>query len=80
MSLTEIKALLVDSTYCELNLLQLGHIDCANVMLKYSQAVHWRLYIIDCLLDTYPAQNKALIEKLMEDCKELILMITLNKC
>ena len=80
MSSEEIKSMLADSIYCELNLLQLGRIDCANVMLKYRQAIHWRLYIIDCLLDTYPDQNKTLIEKLMEDCKELILTITLNKC
>jgi hypothetical protein len=80
MSSEEIKSLLADSIYCELNLLQLGKIECANIMLRYRQAIHWRLYIIDCLVGTYPAENKLLIEKLMEDCKELILMITLNKC
>jgi len=80
MNINELKSLLVNTIYCELNYIQLANMDCANKMLQYRQGIHLRMYIIDCLIDTYPAQNKALIEYLFEQCKELIQIMTLNKC
>jgi hypothetical protein len=80
MNLSEVKSLLVNTIYCEIDFLQKANFDCANQMLQYRQAIHLRMYIIDCLLDTYPAENKALVEYLFEQCKELIQMMTLNKC
>jgi hypothetical protein len=80
MNLSEVKSLLVNTIYCEIDALQKGNIGCANITLQYRQAIHLRMYIIDCLLDTYPTENKALVEYLFEQCKELIQMMTLNKC
>jgi len=80
MSSNELKSLLANTIYCEIDYLQKANMDCANKMLQYRQAIHLRMYIIDCLLDTYPAQNKALVEYLFEQCKELIQSMTLNQC
>ena len=80
MNLSEAKSMLAQSILCEIDLLQMGQMDCANQMLQYRQAAHLRIYIVECLLDDYPAQNKALVEYLYEQVKELSLMITRNNC
>ena len=80
MNLSEAKSQLVQSISCELDMLEMGNLDCANKMLQYRQAAHIRIYIIDCLLDDYPDQNKTLIEYLFEQVKEIVLMITQNNC
>lgn len=72
--------MVAQSVVCELDMLQMGEMDCATKMLNYRHSAQLRLYIIECLIDNYPAQNKAVVEYLFEQVKELILMITLNKC
>lgn len=72
--------MVAQSVVCELDMLQMGEMDCATKMLNYRHSAQLRLYIIECLIDDYPAQNKAVVEYLFEQVKELILMITLNKC
>lgn len=76
----EAKSLMAQSVVCELNLLQMGHIECADIMLKYRDSAELRAYIVECLLSDYPAQNKELVEYLFEQIKELVLMINQNKC
>lgn len=80
MNLNEAKSMVAQSVVCELDMLQMGEMDCATKMLNYRHSAQLRLYIIECLIDNYPAQNKAVVEYLFEQVKELILMITLNKC
>lgn len=80
MNLNEAKSMVAQSVVCELDMLQMGEMDCATKMLNYRHSAQLRLYIIECLIDDYPAQNKAVVEYLFEQVKELILMITLNKC
>jgi len=80
MNLTELKSLMAQSTVCEIDMLKKNNIDCANKMLMYRHSAQLRAYIVGCLLDDYPGQNKALVEFLFEQIKELTLMITLNNC
>lgn len=80
MNLNEAKSMVAQSVVCELDMLQMGEMDCATKMLNYRHSAQLRLYIVECLIDTYPSQNKAIVEYLFEQAKELILMITTNKC
>ena len=80
MNLQNLKSLLLKSIYCEIDFLQKGNIDCANKMLQYRRYAHMNIYKIECMLNNYPSQNKTLVEHLMEETKEIIQMITLNKC
>ena len=80
MSLSSLKSMLAQSIVCELDMIQKGNMDCANKMLQYRQAAHIRIYMIECMLDNYPSENKTLVEYLMEQLKEIIQMITINEC
>lgn len=80
MNLAEAQSLIAQSTVCEINLLKLGKIDCANQMLRYRHSAQLRAYIVECLLADYPGQNKELVEYLFEEIKQLVIMITLNDC
>jgi len=80
MNLQEAKSLLAQSVVCELDMLQMGHIQCADQLLKYRDAAELRAYIVECLLDDYPTENKTIVEYLFEQVKELCLMITQNNC
>lgn len=71
---------MAQSVVCEIDLLMMGNVQCADKMLKYRDAAELRAYIIECLLDDYPATNKELVEYLFEAVKELLLLITQNKC
>ncbi len=79
MTLDQANSLIVQSTTCELDMLEMGNISCANVVLNYRHSAQLRTYIIDCLNDDY-ATNKAVINYLFEQTKELLLMITQNEC
>lgn len=79
MTLNEANSLIVQSTTCELDMLEMGDIKCANVALNYRHSAQLRTYIIDCLNDDYTT-NKAVINYLFEQVKELLLMITQNEC
>jgi len=72
--------MLAQTIVCELDMIQKGNLECANKMLQYRKAAHMRIYMIECMLDTYPAQNKALIEYMMEQLKEIIQSMTINEC
>jgi len=72
--------MLAQSISCEIDMLMRGNLECANRMLQYRQAAHLRIYMIECLLATYPAQNKALVEYMMEQLKSIIQSITINEC
>jgi hypothetical protein len=80
MSLNSLKSMLAQSITCELDMLQKGNLECANKMLQYRKAAHMRIYMIECLLSTYPAQNKVLVEYMMEQLKSLIQLMTINEC
>jgi len=80
MSLVSLKSMLAQTIVCELDMIQKGNLECANKMLQYRKAAHMRIYMIECMLDTYPAQNKALIEYMMEQLKEIIQSMTINEC
>lgn len=80
MSLDNMKSMLAQSIMCELDMLQKGNLECANKMLQYRQAAHMRIYMIECILATYPAQNKTLVEYMMEQLKSIIQSITINEC
>jgi len=67
------------SVLCELDMLQMGNLDCANKMLNYRHSAQLRIYIIDCLMSDYTT-NKTVIDYLFEQVKELVLMITNNDC
>lgn len=79
MTLNEANSLIVQSTTCELDMIEMGNIACANVVLNYRHSAQLRTYIIDCLNEDYTT-NKAVINYLFEQSKELILMITQNEC
>jgi hypothetical protein len=78
--LNSLKSMLAQTITCELDMLQKGNLECANKMLQYRKAAHMRIYMIECLLSTYPAQNKVLVEYMMEQLKSLIQSMTLNEC
>lgn len=80
MNLDNLKSMLAQSISCEIDMLMKGNISCANKMLQYRQAAHMRIYMIECLLSTYPAQNKTLVEYMMEQLKSIIQMISINEC
>jgi len=80
MSLVSLKSMLAQTIVCELDMIQKGNLECANKMLQYRKAAHMRIYMIECMLDTYPAQNKVLIEYMMEQLKEIIQSMTINEC
>lgn len=79
MNSNEAKSLMAKSVVCELDMLQMGNLDCANKMLNYRHSAQLRMYIIDCLMTDYTA-NKTVIDYLFEQVKELVLMITNNDC
>ena len=80
MNLTEAKSLIAQSVTCELDLIQMGELECADLMLNYRHGAQLRVYMIQCLIDDYPESNKEIVEYLFEQVKELILMITQNNC
>ncbi len=80
MNLSDAKSMLAQSVTCELDMLQSGNLDCADMMLNYRHSAQLRLYIIECLINDYPASNKAIVEYLFEQVKELVIMITQNNC
>jgi len=79
MTLSQAKSLVVQSVICEIDLLEMGNIDCANKILNYRRAAMLRLYMVECLNEDYTT-NKAVINYLFEQSKELLLMITQNEC
>lgn len=79
MTLNEANSLIVQSTTCELDMLEMGDVKCANVALNYRHSAILRTYMIECMNDDY-ATNKTVINYLFEQVKELILMITQNEC
>lgn len=80
MNLQEAKSLLAQSVMCELDLLQRGELACADIMLGYRHAAQLRVFMIECMLEDYPAKSKLVVEYLFEQVKELTLMITRNNC
>ena len=72
--------MIAQSILCELDMIQMGNLDCANIMLNYRHSAQLRLYIIECLLCEYPEVNKNIVEFLFEQAKELIVMIIQNNC
>lgn len=80
MNLSSAKSLLAQSVICELDLLESGNLTCADLMLNYRHSAQLRTYIIECLLNDYPTTNKAVVDYLFEQVKELVLMITQNNC
>lgn len=79
MNLSEAKSLAVQTITCELDMLQMGDFECADMMLKYRKAAMLRIFIIECLNDDY-ATNMTVINYLFEQVKELLIMITENQC
>jgi hypothetical protein len=80
MNLNDAKSMLAQSVICELDMLQSGNLKCADMMLNFRHSAQLRLYIIECLIDDYPTTNKAIVEYLFEQVKELVIMITQNNC
>jgi|LSQX01.2.fsa_nt_gb hypothetical protein len=80
MNLNEAKSMLAQSVTCEIDMLQMGNLDCADIMLNYRHSAQLRLYIVECLLGDYPDTNKEIVEYLFEQVKELIIMIIQNNC
>lgn len=80
MNLQEAKSMLAQSMLCELDMIQMGDLDCADIMLNYRHSAQLRLYIVECLLCEYPESNKAVVEYLFEQVKELNVMIIQNNC
>lgn len=80
MNLSNAKSMLAQSVTCELDMLQSGNLDCADMMLNFRHSAQLRLYIIECLINDYPTSNKAIVEYLFEQVKELVIMITQNNC
>ena len=80
MNLSEAKSMMAQSVICELDLLESGNLACADLMLNYRHSAQLRTYIIECLLSDYPESNKAVVDYLFEQVKELVLMITQNNC
>ena len=80
MNLSDAKSLIAQTITCEVDMLQSGNLECADMMLNLRHAAQLRLYIIECLIDDYPASNKAIVDYLFEQVKELVLMITQNNC
>lgn len=74
------KSEMVQSVSCEIDMLKLGNLKCANQMLRFRYEAHLRIFIIECLLDYVDDYDTAMVNYLYEQAKELIRLIVTNKC
>ena len=77
--LSEYKSELVQTATCEINFLKKGKLKCAKEVMKYRRDAMARIWMLECLLkeDDYDTD---MANSLMEDVKELTIMIVINKC
>ena len=77
--LDEYKSELVQTSTCELTLLKKGHLKCAKEIMKYRRDAMSRAWMLGCLLDE-DDYDTDMANSLMEDIKELVRMIVVNRC
>lgn len=78
MSIVEIKSRLVQNVVCEIELLKMGKIDCADSMLTERIAAMDRLWALECLMDTGDSTYDEVVSYLYEQLKELAAKLTIN--
>ena len=77
-SLSELKTLMVKSTMCEIDMVERGHIACADQMLMIRHTAYIRMFIMGCLESQY-ATYKDIVDYCFEEVKEMIILLISKK-